>query len=310
VTALCRRAESLAGLRHPHLEIVLGDLRDLGSNAARLPRGGTVFHLAGLRNHPGVRSGEMAAVNVEATLALARAAGETGVARFVHVATALIYGPAADGRARSEQDPLAPGASFYARGKAEAVAGLRALARGGLPAVTVCPSLVFGPDDPSHPNRITAEIRRQLAGGPRIWIAGGRQLRDLVFVDDVVRGLLAAEARGAVGEEYLLGGEEVSPRELGVRVRGLAAARGLKTSGAFLSLPAGAARAAAGFADRLRGHEAGGGYAIAVQNLLAEWRFDSGKARRELGYQPLPLNEGLERTIDGLQLMTGMKGGK
>ena len=127
-------------------------------------------------------------------------------------------------------------------------------------------------------------------------------------MDDVVGGLLAAEARGVVGEEYLLGGEEVSARELGERVRALAAARGVTTSRIALSLPAGAARAAAGIADRLRGDEAGGGYATAVQNLLAEWRFDSGKAARELGYRPLPFAEGLERTIDflltdGLQLM-------
>jgi dihydroflavonol-4-reductase len=308
VTALCRRAESLAELRHPHLEIVTGDLRDPASCAARLPPGGTVFHLAGLRNHPRVRSGEMAAVNVEATLALARAAGETGVARFVQVATALIYGPAEkDARARSERDPLDPGASFYVRSKAEAVEGLRALARAGLPAVIVCPSLVFGPDHPSHPNRITAEIRRLLAGGPSLGLADGRQRRDLVFVDDVVRGLLAAEARGAVGEEYLLGGEAVSPRELGMRVRALRSSRGMPrgmaASGIFLSLPAGVARVAARVADRLRGHEAGGGYAIAVQNLLAEWRFDSGKAVRELAYRPLPLAEGLARTLDGLQLV-------
>ncbi len=310
MTALCRRAESLAELRHPHLEIVAGDLRDPASCAARLPPGGTVFHLAGLRNQPRVRSGEMAAVNVEATLALARAAGETGVSRFVHVATALIYGPADDGRARTEQDPLAPGASFYARSKAEAVVGLRALAGGGLPVVTVCPSIAFGPDHPSHPNRITAEIRRQLAGGPRIWIAGGRQRRDLVLVDDVVRGLLAAEARGAVGEEYLLGGEAASPREIGARVRALLMSRKMPASGIVLSLPAGLARVAAGGADRLCGHEAGGGYATAVHNLLREWRFDSGKAMRELGYHPLPLAEGLARTLDGLQLVKAMKGGK
>ena len=156
----------------------------------------------------------MEAVNVEATLALARRAGEAGVARFVHVATALIYGPSEDGRPRTEQDDLDPAPSLYARSKAEAVRGIRALVREGLPAVTVCPSIVFGPDHPSHPNRITSEIRRLLHGGPRIWLAGGRQARNLVFVDDVVDGLLAAEERGAVGEEYLLGGEEVSPREL------------------------------------------------------------------------------------------------
>ncbi len=305
VVALCRRPESLAGLGHPALRVAAGDLRDLGSWASLLPRGGSVFHLAGLRNHPRARLREMEEVNVEATLALARQAGEQGVARFVHVATALIYGPAAGSRTRTERDDLDRGSTFYARTKAEAVDGIRALARQGLPAVTVCPSIVFGPDHPSHPNRITAEIRRLLKGGPPLWVAGGRQVRNLVFVEDVVRGLLAAEERGAAGEEYLLGGEEISPRELAGQVRALAAERGVATSRISLSLPAGAALMAAVIADRLRGNDPGGGYAAAVRVLLREWRFSSAKAERDLGYRPLPFLEGLARTIDGLQSMEG-----
>jgi dihydroflavonol-4-reductase len=301
--ALCRRPESLADLRHPALRIAAGDLRDRGSWASLLPRGGSVFHLASVRNHPRARVREMEEVNVEATLALAGQAGESGVARFIHVGTALIYGPAMEGRARTEQDGLDGISTAYARTKAAAVDGIRALARQGLPAVTVCPSIVFGPDHPSHPNRITSEIRRLLKGGPPVWVAGGRQARNLVFVEDVVRGLLAAEERGAVGEEYLVGGEEVSPRGLAGQVRALASARGMATSRMALSLPAGAALAAARIADRLRGRDAGGGYATAVRVLLREWRFSSAKATRELGYRPLPLVEGLARTVDWLRSM-------
>ncbi len=288
MVAFCRKPEGLAS--DPNLRIATGDLQDPAAWAPLLPAGGTVFHLAGVRNHPRARVRDMEEVNVAATLALAGQAGERGVARFIHVATALIYGPSEGGRARTEEDDL-DRSSSYVRSKAEAVEGIRALARRGLPAVTVCPSIVFGPDHPSHPNRVTSEIRRLLRGGPRIWLAGGRQVRNLVFVDDVVGGLLAAEERGVMGEEYLLGGEEISPRELSRRVGG----------GIALSLPAGAALGIAGFVDRMRGHEAGAGYATAVQNLLREWRFSSGRAKRDLGYQPLPLVEGLSRTIQWIQ---------
>jgi dihydroflavonol-4-reductase len=242
VVAFCRQPEGLAGLgadlRHPDLRIAAGDLREPASYTPLLTPGASVFHLAGLRHHPHVRVRELEEVNGGATLTLARRAGERGVARFVHVATALLYGPAREGQARTEEDALDPAASAYVRSKVEAVRGLRELAREGLPAVTVCPTIVFGPDHPSHPNRVTAEIRRLATGGPRVWLAGGRQPRNLVFVEDVVRGMLAAEERGAMGEEYLLGGEEVSPRELARRVLALAGRR----RGMALSLPAGPAR--------------------------------------------------------------------
>jgi dihydroflavonol-4-reductase len=298
VVALCRNPESLADLRQPGLRIAAGDLRDSASWVRLLSEVKSVFHLGGVRNQPSVRAREMQEVNVEATLALARAFGEAGGVRFVHVATALIFGASEDGRPRTEQDALDPTPAPYVRSKAEAVRGIRALVREGLPAVTVCPSIVFGPDHPSHPNRITSEIRRLLNGGPRIWVGRGGQVRNLVFVDDVIDGLLAAEARGVVGEEYLLAGEEVSPRELADRV---AVARGVATSRLALSLPAGLTLAAATIVDRLRGQEAGAGYATAIRSLLREWRFSSAKAARDLGYRPHTLAAGLMRTIDDLQ---------
>jgi dihydroflavonol-4-reductase len=301
--AFCRQPEALADLRHPDLRIIPGDLREPASYTPLLIPGASVFHLAGKRNQPRVRVREMQEVNVGATLTLARRVGERGVARFVHVATALIYGPAGDGRDRTEQDDLDPSSSAYVHSKAEAVRGIRELAREGLPAVTVCPTIVFGPDRPSHPNRVTSEIRRLLNGGPGLWMVGGLQSRNLVFVDDVVRGMLAAEERGALGEEYLLGGEDVAPRELTRQVQELAG----KRQDISLSLPPGPTRAAAWIVDRLRGLDRGSGYAAAVETLLREWRFSSAKARRDLGYQPLSLTEGLIRTLEDLQLVNGSR---
>jgi dihydroflavonol-4-reductase len=255
-----------------------------------------VFHLAALRNHPKARARELEEINVGATLALARRAGEAGVARFVNVATALVYGPSQDGM-RTEADSLEGAFGVYARSKAKAVREIRALARAGLPAVTVCPTLVFGPDHPSRPNRITSEIRRLLRGGPRVLVAGGRPPRNLVFVDDVVHGLLAAERSGAVGEEYLLGGEEISQREFNERVLAAAGIRG----GAGVRIPARLALAAARLADRLYGCDPGCGYTTAVQALLSDWRFHSGKAVKDLGFRPRGFQEALVRTIEWLR---------
>ncbi|MEA2562658.1 MAG: dihydroflavonol-4-reductase [Acidobacteriota bacterium] len=262
-----------------------GDIRDPSSYSPWLAAGDSVFHLAAVRNHPRVRVRDMEEVNVRATIELARHSLEAGVGRFVHVSTAIIHG------------------SFgaYADSKARAVQEIRRLAAEGLQAVTVCPTIVFGPDHPSRPNRITSEIRRLLRQRIVLVLAGGGHARNLVYVDDVVRGLLAAERRGAVGEEYVLGGEEIAPRDFGRLVLSLAGLRLVAT----LSLPAGPALAAARIADRLRKFDAGSGYATAVQILLREWRFSSDRARHDLEYHPLPLTEGLSLTIEWLRAANG-----
>lgn len=262
-----------------------GDVRDPASYSPWLAPGVSVFHLAAVRNHPRARARDMEEVNVRATAELARRSLEAGVGRFVHVATALVHG--------------ASGA--YAGSKARAVEKIRRLAGEGLPAVVVSPTIIYGPDHPAHPNRITSEIRRLLRQRVVLVVAGGRQVRNLVYVDDVVRGLLAAERRGAVGEEYLLGGEEIAPRDFGRLVLSLAGLRPLAT----LSLPAGPALALAKIADRLRKSDPGSGYTTAVQVLLREWRFRSDRAARDLDYRPLPLAEGLSHTIEGLGAANG-----
>lgn len=294
--ALCRNPPGLNDLRHPALRIATGDLRDPASYLPLLAGITSVFHLAAARNQPRVRAREMEEVNVTATLALARRAGEAGAARFVHVSTALIYGPT-QGAARTEADSLEEASGAYLGSKAKAVLEIRKLAQEGLPAVTVCPTLVFGPDHPSRPNRITSEIRRLLRRGAQVLVGGGRNPRNLVFVDDVVQGLLAAEKLGAVGEEYLLGGEEVAQGEFNERVLALAGVRG----GLRLRIPARAALAAAWAADRLRGYDTGCGYTTAVRTLLSDWRFHCGKASRDLGFQPIPFAEALTRTIQWIR---------
>lgn len=298
VLAFCRDASALSALRHPGLRVVAGDLRDSSSWRPLLRDTASVFHLAAVRNLPASRARDMEEVNVTATVDLARRAGEAGVSRFVNVASAMVYGPS-DGAMRTEADGIVPERTLgaYARSRAVAALALGPLAVDqGLPAVTVCPAVVFGPDHPSHPNRVTDEIRRLLRRRRALLIDGGRMPRNLVYLDDVVRGLLAAERRGQPGEAYILGGEEVAHREIAELVFAQAGIRGR-----LLSMPIGMAHAMTFLADLLRRSDPGCGYATGLRILLRAWRFDSGKARRDLGYEARPFVEGLARTIDWLQ---------
>lgn len=293
VVALCRRPQALADLAPRRLELRAGDVVDERSWGDALGRGTTVFHLASARPHPRQLAARLAAVNTAATLALARASAERGVGRFIHVASALAFGPA-NSAPRREQDGLAPApGDAYAESRAAAISGLAPLAAAGLHVVTLCPAVTYGPDHPAHPNRVTGEIRRLLRTRIELLPAGGAPRRDLVFRDDVLGAMLAAEARGAPGEIFLLGGEAAAQRDFNRRVL---AAAGLRPR-LRLVLPRPLLAAAARAADRLLGLERGSGYTRALATLAREWRFDCAAARSRLGYRPTSLDEGVERTV-------------
>jgi nucleoside-diphosphate-sugar epimerase len=294
ITALCRNPRAVGDLVHPLLSIVPGAMEDASSWQPHFVAGMTVYHLAAVRAFPGISPERFRAVNVEATRALGRAALEAGVGRFVYVSSALAYGPSG-GRRRTEGDALASDTSGnrYLQSRVRALGEMKVLASAGLPVVTACPSIVYGPDHPLHPNLLTSHMRRLLRFRTDVLVGGGGKKRSLAFVGDVVRGLLLAERFGVPGESYILSGEDVSHRELDRLFLELA---GLEMR--FSScLPMPLALSAARLADRLRGFDGGAGYASALEVLGAEWCYDSGKAAERFGYAPISLAEGIGRTL-------------
>jgi dihydroflavonol-4-reductase len=309
------RAPQIAATTGPApVRWVYGDIRDPLSYLPHLRPGLTVFHLAALRTAEARQSRDLEAVNVAACRDLARHGLARGVHRFVFVATAHLYGPSVRGVARREADgPAVPGCQpavagageepalgCYESSRGAALLEVRRLATEGLNAVTLCPAILFGPDNPSHRNLVTNELRRIVRGRRKVavLIAGGAATRELVHVDDIVSAALAAERLAPPGAELLLGGEAISHRQLIERSLALA---GQRAAHLTLSVPGSAALAAARAADRLLRHDPGCGLAAAVRRSVQEWRFDSARARALLGYRPRALDEGLAMTLSWLR---------
>jgi nucleoside-diphosphate-sugar epimerase len=293
VLALGRRPGALDGVAHPALGLVLGDLRNESLLAGLLARADTVFHLAATRSGRG-SAAEMREVNEAATLRLARLSGEAGVGRFVQVSSATIFGPGSE--PRDETAPVLPerAVGAYGASRARAQLALRRLAAEGLPLVTLLPTIVYGPDHPAHPNRVTSQVRRLLRAPLDVVVAGGTARRDLVHAGDVVAALLAAARRPeAAGEEILVTGEPVSQRGLAAMVARCAGRR----IPPALSLPAGLARGAARLLDRGLGYDAGAGLESAVEALASEWLFSGDRGRALLGLRPRSLRGGIAETV-------------
>jgi dihydroflavonol-4-reductase len=295
VFALSRRPATLEDFRNPLLRVLQGDLNDPASYAGALDHNTTVFHLASLRSRPGRRSEEFRTANETGSLSLGRAALTARVRKFVYTSTALVFGPSAE-------EPLdetgGPGRAIpndhYLASKSSALLRINRLVEDGLPLTTLCPTIVFGPDHPAYPNKITSHIRRLLRTKIDVLVGGGLQRRNLVFVDDVIRGILVAESCHRHGDMFILGGCDICPRDFNDMVFRIAGCK----SRARLSIPAFAAYIAARGIDCLLGNERGSGYGSVIKTLISSWQYSFQKAKKVLGYEPTPLQDGLQRTID------------
>jgi dTDP-glucose 4,6-dehydratase len=130
--------------------------------------------------------------------------GEDSAFRFLHVSTDEVFGSLGPTGAFTEDSPYQP-RSPYSASKASADHLVRAWRETyGFPAVVSNTSNNFGPYQ--YPEKlIPLAILNALEGKPIPLYGSGRNVRDWIFVDDHVRGLLAAWERGRSGESYNIG---------------------------------------------------------------------------------------------------------
>lgn len=191
---------ALAGLA---VEQVLGDLRDPASLEQALKGCRRLFHVAADYRLWVPHPAEMYAVNVEGTRNLLDAAAAAGVERVVYTSTVGTLGNPGDGTPGTEDTPvtLAEMTGPYKRSKFLAEQVALEFVRQGLPLVVVNPSTPVGPWD-SRPTPTGQMIVDFLKGRMPAYLETGL---NLIHVRDTARGHLLAEARGASGEKYILG---------------------------------------------------------------------------------------------------------
>jgi nucleoside-diphosphate-sugar epimerase len=173
------------------VEPVIGDLTDPPSlmplfSAAAGPV--DVLHTAGLI-HPAKRIAELFAVNAEGTRNLLGEAVAAGVRRLVHVSSNSPYGTNAhpDDRFR-DVEPYHP---YYAYGesKMQAEQAVLEAAGQGFDAVVVRPPWFYGPHQPPRQTQFFKMVR----AGRFPVLGGGGQMRSMVYVDNLVQGVVRAE---------------------------------------------------------------------------------------------------------------------
>lgn len=280
--------DNIAGIA---CEPVTGDMRDEASMTAALKGARYLFHVAADYRLWARDPGEIERNNLKGAQAAMGAALKCGVERVVYTSSVAALKPgeaAVDETSRHTPDSVI---GAYKRSKLVAEREVeRLIEKEGLPAVIVAPSTPIGPRDikPTPTGRIIVEAA---TGRMPAFVDTGL---NLVHVDDVAQGHLLALDKGRVGENYILGGEDVA---LEVMLADIAAMAGRKAP--TIKLP----RAplfplawGAEFIARLTGKEP---FLTADALRMSRYRmfFSSEKAKRELGYTARPYREGLSDAL-------------
>jgi dihydroflavonol-4-reductase len=280
---------NLAGLA---VEIAEGAMEDPRSLARAVAGCRYVYHVAADYRIWVPDPAPMFRANVDGTRDLLTAALEAGAERVVYTSSVATLGLVPGGSADEEtpsslDDMIGP----YKRSKFAAEEVARELARKrGLPVVIVNPSTPVGPGDikPTPTGRLIVEAAR---GQMPAFVDTGL---NIVHVDDVAEGHLAAAENGRIGERYILGGENMALAEILAEVAQAAGRRPprLQVPHSVLFPVAVGAELAA----RVTGREP----FITLDGVRMSRKkmyFSSEKASRELGYRSRPAREAIADAV-------------
>lgn len=286
VRALVRPSSDLGGLDGLESETVTGDVCDRRAVRRALRGVDRVFHLAGTTNLRLPRAATFA-LNVEGTRIVLEEALRAGVERVVHTSSVVAVGPARKGSVATEAAVWDAGRYRipYVDSKREAEAVALGLVERGLPVVIVNPAHVLGAGDRGRSS--TVLVRRFLRRQIPAYVDG---TLNVVGVEDVARGHLLADERGALGQRYILGNRNFTLDRL---FNDLARLSGVEPPSVKLPVQVALAMARAG-------QPLGGGWMPSATEIRAaslHWAFSSAKAKRELGWRTSPHEDCLEETI-------------
>ena len=269
-------------------ERATGDVCDAASVRAGMDGCDGVIHLASLSNWNDIHSPRMPAVVVGGTKNVLEAASVVGRPRTVFVSTSTAVNATTVPIAQNEDSAMTlPLDKFvYVKAKLEGERMCREYAAQGLPVTIVNPAEVYGPKDYEQ---ITAGNLIDFAKSNPVMVSEGGT--SVVHVDDVATGMLAALDKGQPGQRYILGGDNLTIRQLAELTMNI-----LGQKKPVVGMPSPVLRALGWMGSNLK-IPMPFNPAI-VPYAVLYWFMDNSKARRDLGVTFRPAREVLVPTLE------------
>jgi dihydroflavonol-4-reductase len=293
VRALARKGSDRRNLQRINVEVVEGNLNDAASLTPAVAGCEALFHVAADYRLGAFDPRELYQTNVEGTRNILNAARAAGVRRVVYTSSVATIGIPKDGTPGSEDTPstVADMIGHYKRSKFLAEEAAREAVRAGSEVVIVNPSTPVGPGD-VKPTPTGQLVFDAAAGRMPAYVDTGL---NIVHVDDVAAGHLLAFHRGRNGERYILGGQDMTLREILADISRLV---GRKPPS--VRLPSAVVMPIAYVAEAMA-RMTGRPTRVTVEGVRMARKlmfFSSAKAVRELGYQWRPPTQAFADAIE------------
>jgi dihydroflavonol-4-reductase len=294
VRALVRRGANTRQLDSLNVERITGDLSDAQALREGVAGCEWIFHVAALYAYWGFPWDEFYQSNVQGTRRVMEAAQRSGTKRIVYTSSIATLGIPLDGSPGDEETPvtLEDMIGFYKRSKFLAEEVVREFVKQGLPVVVVNPAAPVGVGD-HKPTQTGKMILDFLNGKMPAYVDTGLTIVD---VDDVAAGHLLAMERGKIGERYILGGENLSLKQVLDILAQVSGRPQVK-----VKVPHAAAMGWA-YVDtglaRLNSRHIPSATPDAVRVSSKREYFSSAKAIRELGYRYTSGTEALRKAVE------------
>jgi dihydroflavonol-4-reductase len=288
------RTDNIADLK---AETAVGDLRDPDSLKKAMSGCEFVFHVAADYRLWVRDPDQMYRSNVEGTRAIIRAAQECGVRRVIYTSSVATMGFSKDGRLADENSPVtqADMIGHYKRSKFMAEQIALEAGREGKNVVVVNPTTPIGERDikPTPTGGIIVDfLKRKFPA----YVDTGLNLAD---AKEVARGHLLAMEKAVPGERYILGGENLTLKQILDKLAGLT---GLPSP--TMKVPHAVALGFAALDQFFVGtilRKEPRATVDAVKMGRKKMFASSAKAERDLGYKMVPVENALRRAIDWFQ---------
>lgn len=291
VRMISREPEQHPWLKTLNLEVIRADVTDRAAMFEAIQGCRYVVHAAGKFRFWGKRE-QFLETNVTGSQNVMDAALAAGVEKFIHISTVVVIGNPISLQEIDETHPANPADAYQESKLAGENVALHYYHEHGLPVVILRPGAFYGPHGRYAFNKMFFED--PLRGLP-VGVNRGQYNTFPAYIKDVARSVIQALEKGRPGEIYNICSQYLTHREVD---RIIAAEAGLSNFHVyfpgFVMIPFAWLLTGLG---KLTGREPK--YPINLRSyIFNDWRVSTEKAKRELGFQPTPFDQGVRETLE------------